>query len=181
MLLQFKHNISKTFLLFTIWLFTKLLCEIVPLSKLLEGWSSWLSCKCVKDRKSSGMTRRGTFIWCVTVGGLILETHHCISEFSLWWDCLVIVVLIYIKFTVDKQFIPNHFHVLSFSLCSFIIGYSPFLRLSISDGHGRWFYPGTPASSTTKTGRHDIAEILLKVALNTKNQSINQSISDGSC
>jgi hypothetical protein len=36
--------------------------------------------------------------------------------------------------------------------------------------HGRWFSPGT--SSTTKTGRHDIAEILLKVALNTKNQSV---------
>jgi hypothetical protein len=33
--------------------------------------------------------------------------------------------------------------------------------------HGRWF---SPVSSTTKTGRHDIAEILLKVALNTKNQ-----------
>jgi hypothetical protein len=31
--------------------------------------------------------------------------------------------------------------------------------------HGRWFSPGTPASSTTKTGRHDIAEILLKVAV----------------
>jgi hypothetical protein len=31
--------------------------------------------------------------------------------------------------------------------------------------HGRWFSPGTPASSTTETGRHDIAEILLKVAL----------------
>jgi hypothetical protein len=28
-----------------------------------------------------------------------------------------------------------------------------------------------PASSTTKTGRHDIAEILLKVTLNTKIQS----------
>jgi hypothetical protein len=39
--------------------------------------------------------------------------------------------------------------------------------------HGPWFSLGTPASSTTKTGRHDIAEILLKVALNTKNQSIN--------
>jgi hypothetical protein len=39
--------------------------------------------------------------------------------------------------------------------------------------HGRWFSPGTPASSTTKAGRHDIAEILLKVALDTKNQSIN--------
>jgi len=33
---------------------------------------------------------------------------------------------------------------------------------------GRWFSPGTPASSTTKTGRHDMAEILLKVALSTK-------------
>jgi hypothetical protein len=31
--------------------------------------------------------------------------------------------------------------------------------------HGRWFSPGIPASSTSKTGRHDIAEILLKVAL----------------
>jgi hypothetical protein len=35
--------------------------------------------------------------------------------------------------------------------------------------------PGISASSTTKTGRHDIAEILLKVALNTINKSINQS------
>ena len=30
--------------------------------------------------------------------------------------------------------------------------------------HGRWFSPGTLASSTTKTGPHDIAKILLKVA-----------------
>ena len=37
--------------------------------------------------------------------------------------------------------------------------------------HDRWFSPGTPASSTTKTSRHDIAEIWLKVALNIKNQS----------
>jgi hypothetical protein len=39
--------------------------------------------------------------------------------------------------------------------------------------HGRWFSPGTPASSTTKTGRHDISEILLKVALKHQ-KSINQ-------
>jgi hypothetical protein len=37
---------------------------------------------------------------------------------------------------------------------------------------GWWFSPGTPASSTTKTGRHDIAEILLKVALNTQKKII---------
>jgi hypothetical protein len=31
------------------------------------------------------------------------------------------------------------------------------------------------ASSTTKAGRHDIAEILLKVALNTNNQKIKST------
>jgi hypothetical protein len=37
--------------------------------------------------------------------------------------------------------------------------------------------PGTPASSITKTGRHDIAEILLKVALkNQKSIKSNQII-----
>ena len=35
------------------------------------------------------------------------------------------------------------------------------------------FFPGNPVSSTNKTDRHDIAEILLKVALNTINQTIN--------
>jgi len=36
--------------------------------------------------------------------------------------------------------------------------------------HGWWF---SPSSSTTKTGRHNIAKILLKVALKHK-KSINQ-------
>jgi hypothetical protein len=40
--------------------------------------------------------------------------------------------------------------------------------------HGRWFSSVTPASSTTKTGRHDITEILLKVALSTKKNQSNQ-------
>jgi hypothetical protein len=43
---------------------------------------------------------------------------------------------------------------------------------------GRWFSPSTPASSTTKAGRHDIAEILLKVEL--KHQKINQIKSSSS-
>jgi hypothetical protein len=41
--------------------------------------------------------------------------------------------------------------------------------------HVRWLYPGTPAFSTTKTGRHDIAEIMLKMALKHQ-KSIHQSI-----
>ena len=39
--------------------------------------------------------------------------------------------------------------------------------------HGRWFSPGTLASSTTKTGHHDIAEILLKVALKHQKSKTN--------
>ena len=37
---------------------------------------------------------------------------------------------------------------------------------------GRWFSPGTLPSSINKTDRHDIIEILLKVALNTITISI---------
>ena len=42
---------------------------------------------------------------------------------------------------------------------------------------GRWFSPGPPVSSTNKTDHHDIAEILLKVELNTiKPNQAKQSI-----
>jgi hypothetical protein len=47
--------------------------------------------------------------------------------------------------------------------------------------HGQWFFPDTPASSTTKTGCHDIAEILLKVALNTKNQIKSNLFDQSNC
>jgi hypothetical protein len=43
--------------------------------------------------------------------------------------------------------------------------------------HGRWF---SPDSSTTKTGRHDIAEILLKVALKHQ-KSTNQILNCNLC
>ena len=38
---------------------------------------------------------------------------------------------------------------------------------------------GTQIASTTKTGRHDIAEISLKVALNTINQNQSNQIIEG--
>jgi len=41
---------------------------------------------------------------------------------------------------------------------------------------GRWFSLGTLVSSTNKSDRHIIAEILLKVALNTINQTYRQSM-----
>ena len=38
---------------------------------------------------------------------------------------------------------------------------------------GRWFSPGPPVYSTNKTDRHDLTEILLKVALNIIQQTSN--------
>jgi hypothetical protein len=38
---------------------------------------------------------------------------------------------------------------------------------------GAWFSPGIPVSSTNKTDRHDMTEILSKVALNTINPNHN--------
>jgi len=45
------------------------------------------------------------------------------------------------------------------------------LWLSATD---RWFSPGPLVSSTNKTDRHDITEIVLKVALNTIKQTNNK-------
>jgi hypothetical protein len=79
--------------------------------------------------------------------------------------------------------INDYFNSTSIFWFRFMVFNSPFNNISVISwqstslvvynllAHGRWFSPGTPASSTTKTGCHDIAEILLKVALNTKNQS----------
>jgi hypothetical protein len=41
---------------------------------------------------------------------------------------------------------------------------------------GQWFSPGTSVSSTNKTDHQDITEILLKVALNTINQTITSVV-----
>ena len=59
---------------------------------------------------------------------------------------------------------------------------SPYYDITVSSDHQisimarcaryiRWFSLGSPISSTNKTDRHEIAEILLKVALNTINQT----------
>jgi hypothetical protein len=50
---------------------------------------------------------------------------------------------------------------------------------SVTLATGWWFSPDTRVSSTNKTDRYDITEILLKVALNTLNQNFdsNQNLS----
>jgi hypothetical protein len=48
------------------------------------------------------------------------------------------------------------------------------IKLASDVRQGRWFSPSTPVSSTNKTDRHDITEILLEVALNTIKSKPNQ-------
>ena len=52
--------------------------------------------------------------------------------------------------------------VLDTTLCDKVCQYLP---------TGRWYSPGTSVSSSNKTDRHDITEILLKVELDTINQT----------
>ena len=77
----------------------------------------------------------------------------CMSVFNL---CILIAPLVYSNSSYDEL-------LLKYYICN--------KQTTMPPPHGRWF---SPVSSTTKTGRHDIAEILLKMALNTKNQ-INQA------
>ena len=47
------------------------------------------------------------------------------------------------------------------------------IKFKMAATTGRWFSPGTPVSSTNKSDRHDITEILLKVALSTINLNLD--------
>jgi hypothetical protein len=52
-----------------------------------------------------------------------------------------------------------------------VVGFTTTYAISVpittSVAAGQWFSPVTPVSSTNKTDRHNITELLLKVALNT--------------
>jgi hypothetical protein len=45
--------------------------------------------------------------------------------------------------------------------------------------HCQWFSPGTPASSTTKTGRHDIHNKLTQITINNYKTNVKISYQSG--
>ena len=49
-------------------------------------------------------------------------------------------------------------------------GYSQIVNHKTDNATSWYFSPSSPVSSTNNTGRHDITEILLNVALNTMKQ-----------
>jgi hypothetical protein len=65
--------------------------------------------------------------------------------------CFILYIIFYIRIQIRRG-------VLDTTICD---------KVCQSLASGRWFSPDTPVSSTNKTDRHDIAEMLLKVALYT--------------
>jgi hypothetical protein len=86
---------------------------------------------------------------------------------NLFWSKYSFFLYVYNKINVTKDqisFNPTLF-CNAWNMGSFL------LRL----GKGRWLSSGTPVSSTNKTDRNYIAEILLKVALNIITPAITWS------
>ena len=61
-------------------------------------------------------------------------------------------------YTVIGLVVFYYVHITIFALCDKVFQWL---------ATGWWFSPGTPVFSINKTDHHDIAEILLKVVLNT--------------
>ena len=121
-----------------------------------------------------------------------LTWRVCYKKQEVFTHCVVCLSTIY-WFLLPLLVSLLFFHIFqgpSLSYCSWIYNYlctqylSPqtlWVRIPLKRGvldaklcdkvcqtlAGRWFSPGTPVSSTNKTDRHDIPEMLLKVALNT--------------
>jgi hypothetical protein len=80
---------------------------------------------------------------------------------SLWSDLQLHVQSIPVTTKVVSSN-PVHGEVYSTALCDKVCQWL---------ARGRWLSPGIPVSSTNKADRHNITEILLKVALNTIHQT----------
>jgi len=78
-------------------------------------------------------------------------------------DCMVV------GFTTTYTISAHHHQCCEFESCSLwgVLDTTLCDKVCQWLAAGQWFSPGTAVSSTNKTDRHDIAEILLNVALNT--------------
>ena len=85
---------------------------------------------------------------------------------------------IVVRFTTTHTISAYHHQSCEFAPCS----WRGVLNTTLCDkvcqwlATGRWFSPDTSVSSIIKTNRHDITEILLKLALNTTNLNPDFSI-----
>ena len=81
-----------------------------------------------------------------------------------WLVGAVVIVIVWkldLQLPLQSVHITTHVHGEVYLIHHYVIKVCPWLA------KGLWFSPGTQGSSTNKTDHHDIAEIVLKVALNT--------------
>ena len=101
----------------------------------------------------------------------------------IWNQWIPIVYIIVFYIVINQIFTFNH---CVFIVYTYLLGFANRMGIPLSRGvlvttlcdkvcqwlaKDRWFSSGTPVSSTNKTDRQNITEILLKVALNTINQT----------
>jgi len=87
-----------------------------------------------------------TLLWSWSYGSWIYS--------HLWTQCLSLLTL-WVRIPFRRVILDT---TICYKVCEWLAA-------------GRWFSPGTPLSFTNKTYRHDITEILWKVALSTINQT----------
>ena len=137
------------------WTDSKILGKI---QCIISFWLSRFFCFFVQFHiliKSIYQTTTTSNIWsCFFLAGESLILHNTLSIW-LWLNLCIYFISLLSKFLSWRG-------VLDSILCD---------KVCQSLATGRWFCPGTPVSSTNKIDRHDIAEILLKVALNIINQT----------
>ena len=98
-----------------------------------------------------------SFLYCFVCLRSISFSQCCL--FLLIFQCAVLVVIVWLlDLHVQLEYITTN--VVSSNLAQGEV-------YSVQLSTGWLFFPGTPLFSTNKTDRNDIAEILLKVALNT--------------
>ena len=107
---------------------------------------------------------------------LCFSFHQSNQESSETFYILIILYSIYNKGPVPQWVRWLEYIITHTSLSSKRRGFAPDFVIYQFLAHGWWFSPGTPASSTTKTSRHHIVEILLQVALKHEKQKSNQYI-----
>ena len=101
-----------------------------------------------------------------------LATSRWFSLYNIMWDRLSV--------TCDKSVVFSIQHYV-IKFVSDLRQVGGFLYTTLCDkvcqwlATGRWFSSGSPVSSTNKADRHDITDILLKVALNTIKQINKQN------
>ena len=126
-----------------------------------------------------GHTKVVVYYFCIDSGyghcACFLEGSGYLQQYqAIYWQISWFGAVLHLKLLIDAK---NSFLFIPFSVAEYWKFESRSWRgvldttLCNKDcqwfAAGRWFSPSTPVSSTNKTDRHDIPEILLKVVLNT--------------